>query len=210
MKHKSVIVSLLFVMSIILISCTEKTFELKPRIFNTKYNCDSIFTGSLGYLFEDETSAYFELKKAPFNFKLYLDTGIVVVNDLDYHHFIAGINPDTVGLIRFTINSYFYRAGQNQNDALLFNFEAQPNDCWIINELGYFRNYKVCLDSIKFIPDTNDTIYYFDFDQIGHKMSHGYYFNYFEVSKINGILSFSFNKGVKCVCTTYEFYPQDE
>lgn len=189
----------MFIPIISLLGCLSNSTIIKSNIFNHKCLCDSLYVENYNFNFEDDSAIYSVMKKEPFEFQLFADKKFVSINGTNYYYFLAGLNVDTIGLIEISNNGYLFKKDINGNNALLFDFNAKLNDCWEINEEGYFKDYKICLKEIKYNSVLKDSVYSFSYDYKGFKFPNGYYFVNFEVSQYYGIVGYSFDNGVRCV-----------
>ena len=162
----------------------------KKNIYNKKYKCDSIAMLSNNYIMDDDSTIYNIPKKVAFDFKFMIDSSIILIDKKEYHYLIAGLNPDTVGLISKNENYYTFRNDKQSEDNILFDFNRQVADTWIIPDEGYFNDYNIKLTDIYYNKDLNDSIYCFQFD-LERVFPHGYSFTEFRVSKKYGVINYS-------------------
>lgn len=201
-RTASKIIALCIFLSFLFFSCATKKKTLESTIFfKQNYKCDSIYAPTYNFILEDDSSIYSPMEKEPFDFKLQIIEDCVKIDGLKYYYVLGGLNTDTLGLINITDDTYLYKKNKDSNKSVvLFSFNKELNDSWVIKDGGYFSDYEVILNDIKYNEALKDAIYIFSYNFIGDKFPNGYYFENFKVSKKYGILSFSFNNGVECDC----------
>ena len=184
---------------VLLHSCLTEKASVNQIVFGKKFSCDSIVSHTYDFILEEDSTLYSSVIKEPFNFKLHILEDYIKINKAKYYYLLGGINIDTLGLLDITDDLYMYRLNKSsEENAVLFNFKKDLKDSWQIKEKGYFNNYEVVLESIKYNKALKDTVYSFNYNFLGKKFPNGYYFTNFHVSKQYGVLSFSFTNGVKC------------
>ena len=200
---KNVNSKFVFVVFIIalLYGCLAEKTNVNQFVFEKKYSCDSIVSSTYDFSLEDDSAVYSPIKREPFDFKLRITEDYIKINKSKYYYILGGINTDTLGLVNITGDTYLYRRDKSSNEsAILFGFNKKLKESWQIKEEGYFNNYEVVLEDVKYNKTLKDTVYSFSYTFLGRKFPNGYYFTEFDVSKQYGILSFNFTNGVKCSC----------
>lgn len=191
-------VVLSFCISIVYFGCTSKKMNFEAFIVNNKCQCDSIFIESNNFIIDDDSLIYSISEKVPFDFKLYVDTGFVLIENRKYYYLMAGFDVDTIGLLNISKDGYIFQKNRYEDAVLLFDFNAKTDSGWMIDKEGYFKNYKIILRKIKYDSYINDSIFCFNLDYKEPKLPNGYYFVNFEVSRYYGIINFSFDNGIDC------------
>ena len=181
--------------------CLVKKTNVNPVVFERKYSCDSIISSTYNFIYEDDNAVYSPVKKEPFDFKLHITKDYCEINKERYYYILGGLNIDTLGLVNITGDTYLYRQNKDSDkSAVLFSFNKKLKENWLIKDGGYFDNYKVVLEDVRYDNAIKDTTYFFSYTFLGRKFPNGYYFKSFNVSKQFGIMSFKFTNGVECDC----------
>lgn len=186
---------------VLLHGCLAEKTSVNQIVFEKEYSCDSIISSTYDFILEGDSAVYSPVKRESFDFKLCIIGDYIKINKAKYYYILGGVNIDTLGLVNITGDTYLYRQNKSSNEsAVLFNFNKELKESWQIKEEGYFNNYKVVLEDVKYNKTLKDTVYSFSYTFLGQKFPNGYYFTNFDVSKQYGILSFNFTNGVKCEC----------
>ncbi len=178
--------------------CTPPDEESNKCIFNTEYHCDSIFIETYDFLIDEDSLIYSVPKKVPFCFKFCIDSAEILFKNRIYHPVIAGLNPDTIGLLNISEDHYYFKNTIYDDGALLFDFTAEENEKWKISNESYFHDYEVTLKNIRYDTLLKEDVYIFDFSYKGIKFPNGYYFEGFQVTKNHGIIRYYLDNNVEC------------
>lgn len=183
-----------------LFAFTQKKNDTTSIFNNDICSCDSIWVDELTQVYMDSDSNIFSvMTREPFIYHFEIDSNYISIDGRKYHYLLeVGGIIDTVGYLSVNDSSYIYRYKPNGADAVLFDFNTNPDKEWTPKNGGRFDVYNVRFKNKYYSSKALDTVYVFKFDFNRIKLGFEEYFDEIKLTRNDGILMISFTNGVNC------------